>query len=63
MLYIIAANVLAIFVDSDTRAKGVQIRDHEMKMLNLVDDTTSLKRDINYLSRAKSILKLYKKSC
>lgn len=42
MLYIIAANVLAIFVDSDTRAKGVQIRDHEMKMLNLVDDTTSL---------------------
>ena len=61
LLYIIAAKVLPIFIDSDARAKGVQIRDHEMKMLNLVDGTTSLLTDINYLSRIKSILKLYKK--
>ena len=31
LLYITVAEVFAIFIDSNTRIKGVQIRDHEIK--------------------------------
>ena len=51
LLYIIVAEVLAIFIDADTRSKGIQIGDHEMKIL----------RDINCLTRIQLILKLYEK--
>ena len=32
LLYIIAAKVLAIFIDADTRIKGLLTGDHEMKI-------------------------------
>ena len=31
LLYITVTEVLAIFIDADTRIKGVQIGDHEIK--------------------------------
>ena len=40
--------VLAIFIDADTMIKGVQIGDHEMKILIFPHDTTIfLLTDIN----------------
>ena len=40
--------LLPIFIDADTRIKGVLITDHEMKILNFPDDTTIFfLRDIN----------------
>ena len=35
----IAAEVLAIFIDADARIKGIQIGDHEIKIVNFADDT------------------------
>ena len=40
LLCIIVAEVLAIFIDGDTRIKGIQIGDQEIKVVNFVDDTT-----------------------
>ena len=37
LLYIIAAEVLAIFIIADTRVKGVQIGTHEIKIINFAD--------------------------
>ena len=40
LLSIIAAEVLAIFISaSDTTIKGIQIRDHEIKIETFADDT------------------------
>ena len=61
LLYSIVTEVLANFTDADTRSKGVQIGDHEMKTLNFPDDTTIFLRDINCLTRIQLILKLYEK--
>ena len=38
LLCIIAAKVLAVFIDADTRIKGIQIGDHEIKIVNFADD-------------------------
>ena len=55
--------VLAIFIDANTRIKGVQIWDHEMKILNFPDETTIfLLRDINWHTRIRSILKSHEKA-
>ena len=40
LLCIIVAEVLAIFIDGDTRIKGIQIGDQEIKVVNFADDTT-----------------------
>ena len=61
LLYIITAEVLAILIDANTRIKGVQKGDHEMKILNFADGTTIFLEDINCLTRKQSILKLYEK--
>ena len=37
---IIAAEVLAIFIDFNTRIKGIQIVDHKIKIVNFADGTT-----------------------
>ena len=58
-LYIIAAEVLASFINANKRVKGIQIGDHEIKIVNLADSTTIFLRDINYLDRIQVILKLY----
>ena len=59
VLYIMAAEVLANFIDADKRMKGVQIGDHEMKLVNFADDITIFLGDITYFNRIQVILKLY----
>ena len=59
VLCIMAAEVLANFIDADKRMKGVQIRDHEMKLVNFADDITIFSGDITFFNRIQVILKLY----
>ena len=40
LLYIIATEVLANFINTDKMIKGIQIGDHEIKIVNFADDTT-----------------------
>ena len=44
LLYIIAAEVLASFINANKRIKGIQIGDHEIKIANFDDDTTMFLR-------------------
>ena len=50
LLCVIVAEVLAIFIDIDTRIKGIQIGDHEIKIVNFADDTTIFLRDFSCLT-------------
>ena len=59
LLYIIAAEVLASFINANKRIKGIQIGDHEIKMVNFADDTTIYLINITCLNRIQMILKLY----
>ena len=59
LLYIISAKVLANFIDSNESIKGIQMRDHEIKIVNFVDYITIFLRDITCLNRIQVILKLY----
>ena len=55
-LYIIAAEVLASFVNANKTIKGIQIGDYEIKIVNFADGTTIFLREyIKWLM----ILKLY----
>ena len=40
LLYIIAIDVLANFINTDKMIKGIEIGNHEIKMVNFADDTT-----------------------
>ena len=62
VLYIRAAEVFANFIDADKRIKGVQIGDHEIKLVNFADDITIFIGDIICLNRIQVILKLYEKA-
>ena len=62
VLYIRAAEVLANFIDADNRIKGVQIGDHEIKLVNFTDDITIFLGEITCLNRIQVILKLYEKA-
>ena len=59
LLYNIAAEVLANLINADKRIKGIQIRDHDIKIVNFADNTTIFLRDITCLNRVQVILKLY----
>ena len=59
LLYIIAAEVLAIFINTNKRIKGIQIGDHEIKIVSFADNTTIFLRDITWYDRIQVILKLY----
>ena len=59
MLYNIVAEVLANFINADKRIKGIQIGDHEIKIVNFADNTTIFLRDITCLKRIHVILRLY----
>ena len=59
VLYIMAAEVLANFIDVDKRMKGVQIGDHEIKLVNFADEINIFFREITCLHRIQAILKLY----
>ena len=59
LLYIIAVEVLSNFIDADKRTNGIQIGDHEIKILNFADNTKIFLRDITCLKRIQVILKLH----
>ena len=51
LLYNIVVVVLANFIYSDKRIKGIQIGDHEVKIVNFTDNTIIFLRDITCLNR------------
>ena len=55
------AGVLAVFIDTDTRIKGIQIGDHEIKIVNFSYDTTIFLRDFSCLTKIELILELSQK--
>ena len=59
VLYVMAAEVLANFIDADKRMKGVQIGDHEMKLVNFADNIKIFLGDITCFNRIQVILKLH----
>ena len=59
LLYIIVAEVLTSFINVNKRIKGIQIRDHEIKIVNFANNTTIFLRDITCLHRMQVILKLF----
>ena len=59
LLYNTAAEVLANLINADKRIKGIQIGDHEIKIVNFTDNTTIFLRDITCLNRIQVILKPY----
>ena len=40
LLYFIAAEVLASLINANKKIKGIQIGDHDIKIVNFADDTT-----------------------
>ena len=62
VLYIRGAEILANFIDADKRIKGVQIGDHDIKLVNFADDITIFLGDITCLNRIQVILKLCEKA-
>ena len=59
LLDITATGVLASFINANKWIKGIQIGDHEIKVVNFADNTTIFLRDITCLDRMQVILKLY----
>ena len=59
LLCIIAIEVLANFINTEKMIKGMQIGDHEIKILNFAEDTTISLSDISCLNIIQVILKLY----
>ena len=59
--YNIAAEVLVNLINADKRIKGIQIGDHEIKIVNFTDNTTIFLRDITCLNRIQAILRLHEK--
>ena len=53
------SEVLANFIDAEKRMRGVQIGDHEIKLVNFADNITIFLGDIACLNRIQVILKLY----
>ena len=61
ILYNTAAEVLANLINANKRIKGIQIGDHEIKIVNFTDNTIIFLRDITCLNRIQVILRLYEK--
>ena len=61
LLYNIAAVVLANLINGDKRIKGIQIGDHEIKIVSFTNNTTIFLRDITSLNRMQVILRVYGK--
>ena len=51
LLYNILDEVLANFIDADKKIKGIQIGDHDIKIVNFTDNTIIFLRDITCLNR------------
>ena len=61
LLYNIVAEVLVNFINADNRIKGIQIGDHDLKIVNFTDNTTIFLRDITFLNRIQVVLRPYEK--
>ena len=48
LLYNIVAEALANLINADKRIKGIQIGDHEIRIVNFTDNTTIFLRDITW---------------
>ena len=59
LLYIIADEVLASFINANKKIKGIQTGDHEIKIVIFADNTTIFLINITCLDRIEVILKLY----
>ena len=60
LLYNIATEVLANFIDADKRIKAIHIGDHDIKRVNFADNTTIfLTRHTTCLTKIQVILKPY----
>ena len=59
LLYTFAAEILVNLINADKRIKGIQIGDHDIKIVNFADNTTIFLRDITCLNRIQVILKPY----
>ena len=60
LLYSIAAKVLANLINADKKIKGIQMEDHDIKIVNFAENTTIFLRDITcLLKRIQVILKQY----
>ena len=55
MVLYITAYVFANFTDTDKRIQGIQIGDHEMKLVNFADEITFFLSDITCLYRMQVI--------
>ena len=51
VLYVTVAYVFANFIDADQRIKGIQIGDHEIKLVNFADEITFFLADITCFNR------------
>ena len=61
LLYKIVAEVLVNFINTDNRIKGIQIGDHDLKIVNFTDNTTIFLRDITFLNRIQVVFRTYEK--
>ena len=59
LLYIITIEVLANSVYTDKMIKGIQIGDHEIKIVNFADEITIFLKEITSLNRMQLILEVY----
>ena len=51
----------ANLINADKKIEGIQIRDHEIKIVNFTDNIIIFLRDITCLNRIQVILRLYGK--
>ena len=58
LVYVTVAKVRAIFIDADTKKKGVQLSDYELKQYVLLMTPPFFLQDITYLTRIRMLLKL-----
>ena len=59
LLYNTVVEVIANLINADKRIKRIEIVDHEIKIVNVTDNTTIFLRDITCLNRIQVILRLY----
>ena len=62
LLCIIVAMVLAVYIGVVTRIKGIQIEDHEIKIVNFIGDTNIFSGHFSCLTKIKSTLALCEKA-
>ena len=61
LLYSTAAEVLVNLINTDKRIKGIQVGEHDIKIVNFTGNTTVFMRDITCLNSIKVILRLNEK--